>query len=806
MELGKIQNREITEEMKESYLDYAMSVIVSRALPDVRDGLKPVQRRILYAMYDLGLNHTAKFRKSAAVIGEVMAKYHPHGDVSIYDALSRMAQDFSLRYPLVNGQGNFGSIDGDSPAAMRYTEARLTFLAEKILADIEKETVPFIDNYDGSKQEPTVLPSKIPQLLLNGTVGIAVGMATNIPPHNLTEVIDGTIHLINDPKATIEDLLEFIKGPDFPTGGIIYNAKDIVQAYTTGRGAVVIRGETNITEKQIIIKEIPFQVNKATMIEKIADLVKEKKVDGIRDVRDESDKDGMRVVLELKSDARPQKILNNLYQHTDLQKTFHLNMLGLVDGVQPQILSLKDILQQFISHRQNIITRRTQFDLARAKERIHILQGLKKALDHIDAIIKTIKKSKDRETAQKNLEKDFKLTSIQATAILEMRLQTLAGLEKQKITDELEEKETLAKHLEALLKDPKRILEEIKKELTEIKEKFGDERKTKIVKKALEEFKEEDLVPEEETVIILTRGGYIKRLKPESYRLQKRGGKGVIGAATKEEDVVEQFITANTHDDLLFFTDSGKIFKSRAFEVPESSKTAQGKTIYSFLNISNQEKVTAVLNLAKNASRQFLVLVTKDGLMKKVKASDFQNVRNSGLLIVKLKKDDLLKWVRISSGNDEIILITKLGKAIRFPESNIRTMGRQASGVQAMKMKTLDEIVGMDILEKSKFQNPNIKLLIIMENGYGKATDLKFYKKQRRGGSGVITAKVNNKTGQIVSAKIMNLEEKDLIAISQKGQVIRMPLSAIPSLGRATQGVRIMRLDSKDKIASTTTL
>lgn len=819
MELGKIQNREITEEMKESYLDYAMSVIVSRALPDVRDGLKPVQRRILYAMHDLGLTHTAKFRKSAAVVGEVMGKYHPHGDAPIYEALARMAQSFSLRYPLINGQGNFGSVDGDSPAAMRYTEERLTNLAEQMLVNIEKETVPFIDNYDGSKQEPSVLPSKIPQLLLNGVVGIAVGMATNIPPHNLTEVIDGAIHLINYPKATIEDLLEFIKGPDFPTGGIIYNTQDIVQAYSTGRGAIVTRGETEIVNEkspygrspaggQIIIKEIPFQVNKATMIEKIADLVKEKKIDGIRDVRDESDKDGMRVVLELKSDARPQKILNNLYQHTDLQKTFHLNMLGLVDGVQPQILSLKDILQQFISHRQNIITRRTQFDLARTKERIHILQGLKKALDHIDAIIQTIKKSKDRETAQKNLEKDFKLTAIQATAILEMRLQTLAGLERQKITDELEEKEKLAKHLEALLKDPKRILEEIKKELTEIKEKFGDERKTKIVKKALEEFKEEDLIPEEETVIILTRGGYIKRLKPESYRLQKRGGKGVIGAATKEEDVVEQFITANTHDDLLFFTDSGKIFKSRAFDVPESSKTAQGKTIFSFLNISSQEKVTAVLSLAKNSSRQFLVLVTKNGLMKKIKASDFQNIRNSGLIIVKLKKDDLLKWVRISSGNDEIILITKLGKAIRFPESNIRAMGRQASGVHAMKMKTLDEIVGMDIIQKiqilnSKFQK---ELLIVLENGYGKTTNLKFYKKQKRGGSGVLTAKVNAKTGQIVSAKIMNPEEKDLIAISQKGQVIRMPLSAIPSLGRATQGVRIMRLDSKDKIASITTL
>jgi len=803
MDLGKITKREITDEMKESYLDYAMSVIVSRALPDVRDGLKPVQRRILYALHDLGLTHTAKFKKSAAIIGEVMAKYHPHGDASIYEALSRMAQDFSLRYPLINGQGNFGSVDGDAPAAMRYTETRLTALAETMLNDIEKDTVNFVDNYDGSKKEPTVLPARIPQLLLNGTIGIAVGMATNIPPHNLSEVIDGTIHLINHPKAATEDILNFIEGPDFPTGGIIYNAKEIAQAYSSGRGAIIIRGDVEITEKQIIIKEIPFQVNKATLIEKMAELVREKKLEGVKDIRDESDREGMRIVIDLKSDARPQKILNVLYRFTDLQKSFHFNMLALADGIQPQVLSLRDILQHFISHRQNVITRRSQFDLARAKDRIHILEGLKKALDNIDAVIKTIKQSEDRKIAQQNLEKKFDLTAVQATAILEMRLQTLAGLERQKISDELKEKEKLAKYLEALLKDQKRILEEIKKELLEIKEKFGDERKTKVIKKAIGEFKEEDLVAEEETIITLTRGGYIKRLKPETYRLQKRGGKGMIGATTKEEDVVEQFLTANTHDQLLFFTDSGKVFKSRAFDVPEVSRTAQGKTIYNFLNLSAQEKVTAMLSLPKSekeVDKKFLVLVTKDGLMKKLRISDFEKIRASGLIIIKLKKGDLLKWVRTSSGSNEIILVTKLGKAIRFPESNIRSMGRQAAGVNAMRLKAKDEIVGMDII---KAQND---LLIIMENGYGKKTNLKFYRKQKRGGSGIITAKINNKTGNIVAAKILDPEEKDLIAISQKGQVIRLPLNAVPSLSRPTQGVRIMRLDSDHKIASITTL
>lgn len=836
-DIGKIQQREITKEMQESYLDYAMSVIVARALPDVRDGLKPVHRRILFVMHEMGLRHNVKFVKCANIVGAVLGRYHPHGDTAVYDSLVRMAQDFSLRYPLIQGQGNFGSIDGDSAAAYRYTEARLTSIAEEMLKDIEKETVPFADNYDGTKKEPIVLPSNVPNLLLNGTLGIAVGMATNIPPHNLTEVVDALSYLIENPKATSDDLMDFIKGPDFPTGGFIYNEKEIRQAYITGHGAILNRANAEIKEKsgekssQIVITEIPYQVNKSELLEKIAELVKEKHIEGIADIRDESDKEGLRIAIDLKRDAFPQKILNRLYKFTDLEKNFNLNMLALVDeGRQPQTLSIKGVLEEYLKHRNVVITKRSQFDLARAKERAHILEGLKKALDHIDAVISTIKKSPDKETAHKNLMSRFKLSEAQATAILEMRLSALAGLERQKIEDELKEKLALIKNLEALLKDPKKILQVVKNELLQIKDKYGDERKTKLVKYAAREIAEEDLIPEEEAIIVLTKDGYIKRVKPESYRLQKRGGKGTIGMETKEEDVVTHFITANTHSDLLFFTNYGKVYQIKAYEVPEGTRVSKGKAIFNFLSLNQNEAVTSVLAaplkgepraLAKKEKKaaannqlpvtNYLIMATKNGIIKKAEGTAFEAVRKSGLIAIKLKKDDTLQWVKTTSGKDEIILATKLGKAIRFAERDVRPMGRNAAGVKAIRIGKGDEVIGMDIinLQPTTYNQQQIsspQLLIVMENGYGKRSPLKQYKKQRRGGSGIKTAKVTAKTGSVVSAKVLNETAEEIVAISQKGQAIRIPLSSIPVLGRATQGVRIMKMEEKDKIASITTL
>ncbi|MDP1629677.1 MAG: DNA gyrase subunit A [bacterium] len=815
MDIGKIQPKEITQELQESYLDYAMSVIVSRALPDVRDGLKPVHRRILFSMHELGLTHTAKFRKSALVVGDVLGKYHPHGDMAVYDSLARLAQDFSLRYPLIQGQGNFGSVDGDSPAAMRYTEARLTALAEEILKDLDKNTVDFTDNYDGTRKEPTVLPAKIPHLLLNGTTGIAVGMATSIPPHNLSEVTEAGAYLIDHPKCSTEDLLQFVKGPDFPTGGIIYDKKAILETYSTGKGAIVTRGRAEIAEKkagsyQIIITEIPYMVNKANMIEKIADLVQEKKIEGIRDIRDESNREGMRVVIDLKNDAYPQKILNNLYKYTDLQKTFHLNMLALVDRIQPQILSLKNVLVEYVKHREEVIARRAEFDLAKAKERAHILEGLTKALDQIDAVIRTIKASKTKEDAQQNLIKKFKLTEIQANAILEMKLQTLAGLERKKIEDELKEKKALVKELATLLGDPRKILAVIKKDLLELKEKYGDERKTKVVASPIGEFKEEDLIPEEETIVTLTRDGYIKRIRPDIIRAQKRGGKGVIGFETKEEDMVEQFLTVMTHDNLLFFTNSGKVFQTKAYEIPEASRTAKGKAIFNFLNLAPNEKIKAVLAYSEpkkgkeiEKEFRFLAMATKNGVIKKTLIEDFGSVRHSGLIAIKLKKDDDLRWVRFSSGQDEIILVSAKGQSVRFPEKNIRPMGRAASGIRGMKLKKGDEVVGMEVVSKNLAATSEI--LVIMKNGFGKKTPLKQYRAQSRGGSGIKTAKITSKTGDLVTALLARPNsEEDLIVISAKGQVIRTALSSIPTLGRQTQGVRIMRLDEKDSVAAVT--
>ncbi len=836
----RIQSREITQEMEEAYLDYAMSVIVARALPDVRDGLKPVHRRILYSMHENGLRHSARYRKCATVVGDVIGKYHPHGDIAIYDALARMAQDFSLRYTLVDGQGNFGSIDGDAPAAYRYTECRMEKIAEEMLLDIDKETVDWVPNYDGSREEPSVLPARVPQILLNGSVGIAVGMATNIPPHNLGEVVDALMHLIEKPEATSEDLTQFVKGPDFPTGGSIYNKREIIQAYASGRGPIVMRATTEITEQkagkgfQIIISEIPFQVNKSVLLERLADLVKEKKIEGIRDIRDESDKDGIRVVIDLKNDSYPQKVLNKLYTLTDLQKTFHMNMLALADGIQPQVMPLKSVLEYYLKHRQNVVERRVKFDLKKAKEREHVLEGLAKALDHIDAVIETIKKSETREEAGQNLIKKFKLPEIQAAAILEMRLQTLAGLERKKINDELDEKIKLIKYYTELLGDPKKLLGVIKEEFKEIKERYPSARKTKIHTQGVGEFKEEDLIPDEEVIITLSRDGFIKRLPPGTYKTQKRGGSGKIGAAVAEEDAVQHLIVANTHDSVFFFTSSGKVFQSKVHEIPQAVRTSKGRALVNFLEIESEENITAIISLKNDPKKaaaegdKFLVMITRNGIIKKTAVSDFANVRRSGLIAIKLKggekggkgeKGDELEWVKITSGKDEIILVTRNGQAIRFSEADVRDMGRNAAGVNGIRLKKGGEkgkrggngeaggngdlIAGADIIKQAE---KDAEVLIVMSKGYAKRTKIKLYKRQKRAGSGIKTAKVTDKTGKVVSAKILDPEEEDLIVISKKGQVIRTPIKDISVLGRATQGVRVMRLKDGDEIASTTTL
>lgn len=799
-----VVGREITTEIQKSYLDYAMSVITARALPDVRDGLKPVNRRILYAMNKLGLTHGAKFRKSATVVGEVLGKYHPHGDSSVYEAMVRMAQEFSLRYPLVQGQGNFGSVDGDSAAAMRYTEAKLSRIADEVLADIEKDTVDFRPNFDGSVQEPTVLPTKIPQLLINGTTGIAVGMATNIAPHNLGEVLDGLMHLIDNPDADVENLMEFIKGPDFPTGGSIYNERDIRNAYATGKGPVVTRGTAEINEgkrgQQIVITEIPYQVNKAELIIKVADLVKEKRLDGIRDIRDESDREGMRVVIELKQDAFPKKVLNALYKHTELQKTFHFNMLALVDGIQPQILSLKQMLEQFIKHRQVVVRRRSEYELRRAQERAHILEGLKKALDHIDEVIKVIKQSPSRPEAFESLMKKFKLSDRQANAILEMRLQSLAGLERKKVEDELKEKHELIAYLDDLLKSAKKLSSVVKKEFQELREKFADERRTKVVKSALREIGEEELVPEEDALFMLTLGGYIKRLPPDELHAQKRGGKGVGGIATKEEDVVAHFFLANTHDNILFFTNSGKVFQVRGYEIPEASRQSKGRAITNFLQVTPKDVITAVVPLPKekDQKRMFLFMATTNGTIKKVAMDAFANVRKNGIAAMKLRGDDQLGWVLSTSGDDQIILTTASGSAIRFEEKDTRAMGRAAGGVIGMRLEGDDKVVGADAVRTDK----GLTLMVVMANGYGKRTDLKEYKVQHRGGVGILTANITAKTGRLVSAHITSGDSEEFIAVSKKGQVIRTSIKEVPMLGRATQGVRIMRMDAGDLVAS----
>ncbi len=817
-EIGYIKPREITEEMTESYIDYAISVIISRALPDVRDGLKPVHRRILYTMYEDGLTSGAKFRKSATVVGSCLGRYHPHGDQAVYDAAIRMAQDFTLRYPLIQGQGNIGSIDDPSEyAAMRYSEMKLSKIGEEMLKDIGRNTVDFKDNYDGTREEPKVLPSPLPQLLLNGSLGIAVGMATNIPPHNLSEVVDSLVYLIDHPKTTTEDLSRFIKGPDFPTGGIIYDEKGIIQNYAQGKGPILIRSKAEIVEteksgrSQIVITEIPFQVQKSVLLEQLANLVQEKKTEGIKDIRDESDREGLRIVIDLKPDAIPQKILNFLYKFSDLQKTFHLNLLALAEGIQPKVLSLVDILNYFISHRKEVVHRRTKYDLEKAKERAHILEGLHKCLANIDAVIKTIKNSDNRQEAEKNLIKRFKLTHIQANAILETKLSALAKLERKKIEEELKQIRLKVKELTDILKSPQKIKEIIKKELKELKDNFGDKRRTKVISQKIGEISEADFIPQEETIITLTQGGYIKRINPKTYKIQKRGGKGILGMRTLQDDTVSHFLSAKTHDSLLFFTDSGKVFRTPVYEIPEGNRVARGRGLLNFLEISPQEKILALIPLGKedySSGIKYLIMVTQGGIIKKTALSEFENVRRTGLIAITLKKDDSLKQVCRSTGQDEVILVTKKGQSIRFNEKEIREMGRTAAGVKGVRLKKDDKLVGMEVIEKetrdAKQETGKQKryLLVVTENGFGKRTDLKEYRSQERGGAGIKAVKVAAKTGDLVASKILSGQEDELIVISQKGQVIKTKTSSISKLSRATQGVRIMKLDKDDKVAS----
>jgi len=801
-------SQNITDEMQTAYLDYAMSVITSRALPDVRDGLKPVHRRILYSMRLNGLTSGARFKKSATVVGDVLGSFHPHGDAAVYEAMVKLAQGFTTRYPLVIGQGNFGSVDGDSAAAYRYTEAKMSRIAEELLRDLEKDTVNWRPNFDGTKKEPEVLPAAVPNLLLAGTLGIAVGMATNIPPHNLREVADAVMHLIDNPEATTNDLLQFIKGPDFPLGGVAFNQKDIAHAYANGRGGVTVRGETEIVEDKkgnfsIIITSIPYRVNKADMLVKIADLVRDKKIEGIRDLRDEST-DDIRVVVELKAAAQPQTVLNKLYKHTQLEDTFHYNMVALVDGI-PQTLSLKAILEEYVKHRAEIIRRRTQFDLTKAEDREHILLGLKKALDHIDAIIKLIRASKDVPTAHAALMKQFKFSEIQAQAILDMRLQKLAGLERKKIEEELSAIQKLIAELQAILKNKKRMLTIIKDDLAEVAQRYGDDRRTKIIKGGVKTLSAEDLIADEESVLVLTQGGYVKRTNPSEYRTQKRGGVGVVDLNTKEEDVVTKLITTSTHSDLLFFTDKGKVYQTKMYEIPEGRRATKGKSIMNFLALTSDEKVTSVLPVRKDSWGEndwSLVMVTREGVAKKSDASSFKDVRRSGLIAITLKGDDSLISARFVQKGDEVSLISAKGQAIRFKESDVREMGRTAAGVHAMKLSKGDMIVSADVLKKG---DKDAEILVVMENGFGKTTPAKDYKVQKRGGSGIKTAKITSKTGNVIGGAVVTKDERDegeLVVMSKKGQVIKLPLPDVPCLGRQTQGVKVMKLRAGDSIAS----
>ena len=793
---ASVINQPIVAEMRQSYIDYAMTVITARALPDVRDGLKPVHRRILYAMKELGLLPGAKFRKSALVVGDVLGKYHPHGDIAVYDSMTKMAQEFSYRYPLVLGQGNFGSIDGDSPAAMRYTEAKISRIADALLTDLDKETVAWIPNYDATRDEPKVLPAALPNLLLNGTLGIAVGMATNIPPHNLREVVAATVHLIDNPDATTDDLLQFVKGPDFPLGGVAFNGADIRHAYGSGKGPVVVRGEAEIIDDgkkdtSIIITSIPYRVNKSELISRIADLVQEKKIEGIRDLRDESTSD-IRVVVELKGTAHPQAVLNNLYKYTELESTFHYNMLALVNGV-PEMLSLSGMLEHFVEHRREVVKLRTEFDLRQAEAREHILLGLSIALDHIDEVITIIKKAADIPAASLALQKKFKFSMLQATAILEMRLSKLAGLERKKIEDELSEVQALIKTLKMILSSAKNVLAVVKKELMELGEKYGDDRRTRIVKGGVQNISTEDLVPDEDSMLVLTQGGYVKRTNPSEYRVQKRGGVGVVDITTKEEDIVTHFLVASAHSGLLFFTTYGKVYQLKMYEIPEGKRATKGKSIMNFLPLSGEESVTSVLAVPKGAAldASSVVFVTEQGVAKRVAAKSFADVRRSGIIAINLKKDDTLVSAHLASEGDTVSIVTAKGQSIRFEAEDVREMGRTAGGVRGMSVKKGDRVVSAEVISAAA---KDASLLVIMSKGYGKRTKLSEYKVQGRGGSGIKTAAVTPKTGEVIGAKV--------VVGTIEGQVIRTSVAGISLLSRATQGVRVMKLYPGDSIAS----
>ncbi len=849
-DIGKINTSDISVEMQKSYLDYAMSVIVARALPDVRDGMKPVHRRILYAMHQIGLHHSAKYKKSASVVGEVLGKYHPHGDSAVYEAMVRLAQDFTMRYQLVDGQGNFGSVDGDPAAAMRYTEARLAGISDEMLLDIEKETVDFIPNFDGTIQEPVYLPAKLPNLLLMGSEGIAVGMATKIPPHNLSEVIDAITKLISKTKiedthsdtqkvaaakkateeitqtattdarfnfvfdVTVDDLMEHIQGPDFPTGGAIYDINEIKSAYATGRGKIVMRGKADIEDigngkSAIIITELPYQVNKAQLVAKIADLVKDKALEGISDLRDESDRRGIRIYVELKRDARPKQVLNNLFKQTALQTTFPVNTVALVDNT-PQTCSLKLILEEYVKHRHDVVRRRSEFELRQARAREHILEGLKIAVDHIDEVIAIIKKSKDADEAKKKLMERFGLSDIQTTAILDMQLRKLAALERQKIEDELAMiRETIA-YLEDLLAHPVKILKVISDELAKLKEKYGDERRTKVYKSKVGEFSEEQLIANEDVIITMSESGYIKRLPKSTFKMQERGGKGVIGMATKEEDSIDKIVAAQTHDNMLFITDRGRVYQVRVWDIPETSRQAKGQAVVNLINTESGEKVTSVLAYSlkraeqKEQGVQFIIMATKNGTVKKSKLSEYENIRRSGIVAIKLEKGDELAWARLTSGSDDILLVSHEGKSIRFSESEVRPTARDTMGVRGILLKSPDYVVSVDMINEETRKGD---FLTIMEKGIGKKTAIKDFPKQKRGGQGVKVAEVKDKTGKVVVSQIVPADTESVILTSTKGQVVKLPINSIPHLGRATSGVILMRFTDKgDTIAAATCL
>ena len=804
-----VEIRTVEDVMEDNFLRYSMSVIVDRALPDVRDGMKPVHRRIVYVMDKMGIGPASKTVKSAQIVGEVMGKYHPHGDSSIYDAMVRMAQDWVGRYPLVQGQGNFGSMDGDPPAAMRYTEAKMTRVSEALLADIDKETVDFRDTYDATHREPVVLPAKLPNLLLNGQVGIAVGMATNIPTHNLGEIVDATVALIDNPEATLDDLMKYIKGPDFPTGAVVYGGAPMRQAYATGRGSVTIRAVANIEEAkrgrhQIIVTEMPYGVNKATLIEKIADLVHDKKLTTISDLRDESARGSVRVVIELKKDAYPKKVLNQLYKLTALQTNFHYNMLALVEtgtdpvALQPRVLGLHDILHEFIKHRQKVVRRRTEYELRKAKERAHILEGYKIALDHIDEVIRTIRASKTQDEAEKALIEKFGLSVIQAKAILAMQLRRLTGLEREAIENELAELRKKIAYFEKVLADENEILRIIKEELLEIKEKYGDERRSKIINTEVGKFSDEELIPEEDTVVLVTTENYIKRTLASDYRRQNRGGKGKRGMTTKEEDVIDQLVPASTHDWLLFFTNKGRVFRLKAYEVPAASLAAKGVAAVNLLQLQPEEKITSIINLAKDVgSDGYLFMATTKGTVKKTAVSDYANIRTNGLIAINLDDGDELRWIKQTDGKSDVIISTSAGQAVRFNEEECRPMGRAARGVRGVRLRPNDSVVGMDVVTSA-----DQTLLVLSANGYGKITKVANFPSHKRGGVGIKAATVTAKTGPIVTVQTLESDAVEAIIISQGGQTIRVGLGDIPTLGRTTQGVRVMRLSDDDSVSS----